>query len=78
MNTSKRTSSQTQKKSTQTSKKLKIEDQLLKKHPGIIIKHPKEEAKFLCIVYQEQGSPFYSDLWNNCKDYLRSQGPNNT
>ena len=73
MNSSRRTSNQTLKKSTQTSIKLTVEDQLLRKYPDVIIRHPKEELKFLCIICQEQGSPFYSGLWNNCKDHLGSQ-----
>ena len=73
MSTQKRSSSKENKeKGPRTPEKSSAEDKLLQKYDGIIVRHPKE-GNFFCNLCNDEGSPYFSGLWNNCKDHMTSQ-----
>jgi len=63
-------------KTHQKNNKKSIEDQLLETYEGIISRHETNEAKFFCIVCNEQKSPFFTGFWHNCKEHLSSKSHN--
>ena len=60
-------------KNNRKSVKKTLEEQLLESHEGIITKHQTDPSKYLCIICNDQKSPFFVGLWHNCKEHLESQ-----